>query len=300
MTPRHFGEHLEVLQQYAHPIKLQQLSQGLLYDDLPNQAVIVTFDDGYADNLYNARPLLERYEVPATVFLTTGYIGHEREFWWDELDQMLLQPGTLPKVLRLSINGNTYRWELGKAAYYGEKTAQRRRYWRAWKYSFSFRHRLYRSLYELLYPLAENERRRVLDELLAWADIEPAVRPTHRPLSFEEVVDLEGELVEIGAHTVTHPALSTLPAAWQQKEIRESKARLQGILGRRVDSFAYPHGDMSAEAEGIVREAGFACACSCISDVVGRSTNLFRLPRVEVQDWDGKKFARQLSRWFGG
>jgi peptidoglycan/xylan/chitin deacetylase (PgdA/CDA1 family) len=80
--------------------------------------VVITFDDGYADNLHNAKPLLERYDIPATVFVTTGHIGHEREFWGDELDRLLLQPSTLPELLGLSINGSPYQWELGEVAHY--------------------------------------------------------------------------------------------------------------------------------------------------------------------------------------
>src|SRR5829696_3251896 len=152
VTPRNFAEHLEVLQRYAQPISLERLYQGLLEGGLPERAVAVTFDDGYADNLHDAKPLLARYEVPATVFLATGYIGHEREFWWDELDRILLQPGTLPKALRLSVDGRTHRWELGKAARYGEETARQRR-WGAWGGAFGARRRLYLSLWELLRPL---------------------------------------------------------------------------------------------------------------------------------------------------
>ena len=301
VAPRHFAKHLEILREHAHPISLKQLSEGLLDGNLPDRAVVITFDDGYADNLYNAKPLLERYDVPATVFLTTGYIGHEREFWWDELDRLLLQPGTLPKVLSLSVNGSTYRWKLGKAAqYYSDDDATRRYRWRVWRYAFDSRYRLYRSLWELLHPLAEEEKQKVLDKLLVWADAKPAARPTHRPLSLEEVVALaQGDLVDVGAHTVTHPVLPTLPAASQWHEILKSKARLEEILSRPVSSFAYPYGSISAETVDIVREAGFACACSGLADVVGRSIDRFRLPRVEVAGWEGERFARQLFRWFG-
>src|SRR5215212_5224770 len=116
VTPEHFAEHLEVLRQYAHPIRLQHLPQALSDGNIPNRSVVVTFDDGYADNLHSAKPLLKRYDIPATFFLTTGYVGKEREFWWHELERLLLQPGTLPGRLRLKIDGNIYRWELGEAA----------------------------------------------------------------------------------------------------------------------------------------------------------------------------------------
>jgi peptidoglycan/xylan/chitin deacetylase (PgdA/CDA1 family) len=301
VTPRHFDEHLEVLREHARPIRLQRLSRGLLEGDLPDRSVVVTFDDGYADNLHNAKPLLERHETPATVFLTTGYIGQEREFWWDELDRLLLQPGTLPETLRLSVSGSIYRWELGKAAYYNSEDALRRlRYWRAWGV-FRSRYRLYRSLWKLLHPLTEDERRTVLDELLAWANSGPVGRPTHRPLSLKEAAELaQGKLVEIGAHTVTHPALPKLSVASQRDEIQQSKARLEEILGHPVTSFSYPHGYLSEETVAIVREAGFACACSSVADIIRPSTDRFRLPRVVVQDWNGEEFAKRLSRWLNG
>ena len=301
VEPRRFAEHLEVLRQHARPMRLRQLSRALLEGDLPDRSVIVTFDDGYVDNLHNAKPLLEHYDIPATVFLTTGYIGHEREFWWDELDRLLLRPGALPESLSLTVNGSTYQWELGEAAHYSEEASQRHRRWRAWEEAPSSRHSLYKSLWELLHSMTESARRGMLRELQGWAGTEPASRPGHRPLSLKETVALaQGRMVEVGAHTVTHPALSTLPAASQRDEILSSKARLEELLGRQVTSFAYPHGDLSVETAGIVREAGFARACSTRAGLVELSTDPFRLPRVQVQDWDGDEFARRLSRWFDG
>lgn len=110
----------------------------------------------------------------------------------------------------------------------------------------------------------------------------------------------QGGLVEVGAHTVTHPALSTLPVASQRGEILGSKAQLEELLGQQVTSFAYPYGDLSAETAGIVWEADFAHACSTRTGLVELSTDPFRLPRRHGQDWDGEKCARLLSRWLGG
>jgi peptidoglycan/xylan/chitin deacetylase (PgdA/CDA1 family) len=264
--------------------------------------VVVTFDDGYADNLHNAKPLLERYGIPATVFLTTGYVGSEREFWWDELERLLLKPGTLPKVLHLRVNGSTYQWKLSEAARYSEDTSRRHQRWRAWKDAPpSSRQRLYLSLWQLLGTLGEGERQRVLDELREWAAVQPVGRPIHRPLSLEEVLALkQGQLIEVGAHTVTHPTLSALPPDAQRDEIQGSKAELERVLGDPVTSFAYPHGgrsDYAAETVDIVREAGFACACSNSAGIVGQPSDRFRLPRIHVQDWDREEFARRLSRW---
>lgn len=301
VTPQHFAEHLEILKKHFRPIRLQQLTKALRKGKVPRRSVVVTFDDGYADNLHNARPLLECRKVPATVFLSTGYIGQGREFWWDELDRLLLQPGTLPETLHLCINGSAHQWSLGEAAHYDADACWRYSSWRALEEAPSHRHLIYRSLWQLLQPLPESERRKVLNELLVWASAEPEGRPAYRILTQHEVVALaRGGLVEVGAHTVTHPMISTLPTALQRDEIQQSKTSLEKILGRPVISFAYPYGNYSAETVPIVREAGFTCACSTLPGVVGRDNDRFQLPRVQIEDWDGEEFSRKLSLWFDG
>jgi peptidoglycan/xylan/chitin deacetylase (PgdA/CDA1 family) len=302
VKPRHFAEHLEVLKKHSYPVPLQQLVQAVQDRKSLNRSVAITFDDGYADNLYNAKPLLEQHNIPATVFVSTGYLEHERESWWDELERLLLQPGTLPKTLCLSINGNTYEWDLGEAAYYSEDAYQRHCTW-TWctpkEADPSPRQSLYRTLYQLLRPLVPNERQKLMDQIITWSGAESGSRSTHRFLSPEEVYALDqGSLIEVGAHTVSHPFLSTLSVAKQQYELQHSKTRLEEIIERPVNSFAYPHGDYTAETAALAREVGFVCACSTIPSKVRRNIDCFELPRLVVQDWDGEEFARQLSRWF--
>ena len=87
VSSKNFAAHLEVIRHYGFPISLSGLVTCLKDGRIPNRAVVITFDDGYTDNLYEAKPELERYESPATVFVTAGQIGSPLEFWWDELDR---------------------------------------------------------------------------------------------------------------------------------------------------------------------------------------------------------------------
>jgi peptidoglycan/xylan/chitin deacetylase (PgdA/CDA1 family) len=300
VTPKHFTEHLEILRQYGYPLHLQQLAKRLGERQYINRSIVVTFDDGYADNFYHAKPLLEKYDIPATVFVTTGGIDQKHEFWWDELDRLLLQPLTLPDLLQLNINGKTYQWELGEATHYSQADCQRDRHWRMDREPGedpTLRHTLYRSLYQLLQFLPTYERSQLLEELGIWANADPVGRSTHRSLSHEEMLALEsGGLIEIGAHTVTHPFLSKLPIALQRDEIQHSKNHLEKILGHPVTSFSYPNGSYITETTSIVQEAGFTCGCSSIVGRVQRHSNFLLLPRVVVEDWDGETFDLCLSR----
>jgi peptidoglycan/xylan/chitin deacetylase (PgdA/CDA1 family) len=92
--------------------------------------------------------------------------------------------------------------------------------------------------------------------------------------------------------------LAALPVALQRDEVRRSKVDLEGILGRPVSWFAYPFGSSGTyteESVGLVRQAGFAAACSALPGPVESRTDRFQLPRLQVSDWDGDELARRLS-----
>ena len=292
VSPRHFGEHLDVLRRRGVLASLGQIGRAVAEGRPLRGAVAVTFDDGYADNLLDARPLLDRHDAPATFFLTTGALGAPREFWWDALDRLLLAPGTLPETLHLDDEA----WPLGAAARYGADEAGRHRAWRAWEPPPTPRHAAYAALWHRLYPLPDAQKQAALATLRGGPA--PAPRPSRRPLTPDEAVALaRGGPVEVGAHTVTHPALAALPAPAQADEIRASKAHLEALLGRPVAAFAYPHGAHTDATVALTRAAGFRYACTTAPAVVHPRADPLALPRVGVADEDGEAFDRRLTAW---
>jgi len=302
VAPANFQQHLEVLARNYHPLSLTELATALRSGNLPNRSVCVTFDDGYADNLENAAPLLTRYGVPATVFVTSGVLGQQREFWWDELERIVLQPGCLPDPLELCISERSFRWELGAAARYTAEEAARGLDWHVEQPDDPGpRQRLYRTLYALLQPLDVAARDRVVCELRRVAGLSPEGRKTHLSLTEEELKRLgTEESIEIGAHTVTHPLLATLPIEEQRAEIARSKACLERILGRAVTTFAYPHGSFEADTMSLLRSSQFTCACTSDPRPVWPGDELLCLPRLVVRNWDGDLFARAIREWMRG
>src|SRR5438045_9462568 len=89
VSPARFAEQLAVLRECGTPLTLRSLVREHERGDVPSGGIVVTFDDGYADNLHAAKPLLERFDVPATVFVTSGQIAKDGEFWWDGLERPL-------------------------------------------------------------------------------------------------------------------------------------------------------------------------------------------------------------------
>jgi peptidoglycan/xylan/chitin deacetylase (PgdA/CDA1 family) len=295
VSPRHFASHLKILKKYTHPMGLPDLVAHLQDGKVPRRAVVITFDDGYADNLYEAKPLLERYDIPATVFLPTGFIGENEEFWWDKLDRLLLNSERLPKNPRLVVNGRSYVWELSESYDHQETSCPHGGHKSKANLQLCSRRSLYFSVYRLLLPLSEQDRQACLQEIQGWVSGEPKPSPAYGVLSPEEV-DMLGRdgLVEIGSHTITHPFLSAHPEAFQQREIEQGKIDLEAITGRPVNSFAYPHGDYDERSVALVRQAGFVCACSIEENSVWRHSDPFLLPRLKVNNYNGEGFIRRL------
>jgi peptidoglycan/xylan/chitin deacetylase (PgdA/CDA1 family) len=305
VAPEHFTEQLDVLRRHAHPLPLVELVDRAQHGRLPARAVAVTFDDGYSDNLVEASPLLEQAAVPATVFVTTGGIGRAQEFYWDDLDRILLQPGVLPANLALTIGPSSYAADLGGDARLGESAWEERRRWNLLQARApGARERIYAELCERLRPIDERARVEVLERVRAWSGCPAPPRATHRIMNAAEIARLAGGgLVEIGAHTVTHPVLATLSPTAQRVEIFDSRSTLEEIVGRRVTSFAYPFGNRAhyqPETAALVREAGFERACANGPALVDRWANPFEVPRGLVRDWNGDEFAHRLDEWFHG
>lgn len=280
VSPTHFAEQMDVLRRRRRPVSLARLEAGMREGALAADAAAITFDDGYADNLRCAKPVLDRWAVPATVFVVAGAIGQAREFWWDELERLLFTPDALPPRLELRVAGRDRAWSVRSTG--------------------NGRWVLLRSLWRLLRTLPAEERTRTLGRIGAWTGAPPAVRPDRRVLTVEELRRLAaGGLVEIGAHTETHPLLGALPVADQRAEVARGKACLETILGAPVARFAYPFGGRLDVAAGVaaVRDAGFTLACTTRPGVVRPDGDPFRVPRLVVGDWDGDAFARWLARW---
>jgi peptidoglycan/xylan/chitin deacetylase (PgdA/CDA1 family) len=296
VTPDHFDQHLQILRDQGVPLTLEDLVRGLEADRLPDRSVVITFDDGYVDTFRYARPILERSGLPATVFVTTGYIGGQREFWWDELYSLLAQPVRLPPVLELGLGERKAVVELGPAA----APPPSSRAVPIWQAPPGSRLAFCREIWALIQPLREADRRSALDQIRSWAGV-GAVRSAegHRPMTGDEVCQIgNGGLIEVGAHSVTHPLLPAMPPDIQRDEILDSKAALEDLLGRPVRSFSYPFGAWNPTTEELARGAGFRCAVAAHEEPVWSAEDRFRLPRYNVENWDGAEFAARLRQWW--
>jgi peptidoglycan/xylan/chitin deacetylase (PgdA/CDA1 family) len=291
VSPVHFDEHLEVIRRTAHPVSLATLVSDVRQRRIKDRCVVVTFDDGFADNLYSAKPLLERAGVPATVYVTTGPIGTPDEFWWDELDHLILLPARLPDELQLSVRGGVRQWTLGRASTGAWAPGARDDAQRA-------RAALHREIWELLLPLAHDEQQHVLDALRRWSQVRYQPRASHRVMRADEIAQLaSGGLVDVGAHTVTHPHLPSIPATNWRLEIEGSRRALEPILGHVPSSFSYPYGAVPASISALVRDIGFESAVATHEQNVWRGDDVCRLPRFGVRDWDGAEFERRFTTW---
>jgi peptidoglycan/xylan/chitin deacetylase (PgdA/CDA1 family) len=303
VSPARFGEQLEALQRAARVVPLRELQRRMVDGSAEPGSVAITFDDGYADNLLAGLPLLARHAAPATLFVATGYLGGEREFWWDELERLLIEPGDLPKTVTLELSDGPLRLDLGSTLYAGaERVARRIARRRSASAPPSARVAAFRAAWERLQRLPHAERWGALEALRVATRRAPGPRASRRQLTEDELLRLASDgLVEIGAHTVTHPALSLLSSAEQREEILGSVATLDQLLGTRVRGFSYPHGRSTEETECIARDAGLEYACAS-GPVAPRSTRRtparpdpFALPRVLVPDIDADALLQMLA-----
>jgi peptidoglycan/xylan/chitin deacetylase (PgdA/CDA1 family) len=282
VSPENFARQMESLRKYVHPISLSKLVQGLKEGFLPPKSVAVTFDDGYADNFYAAKPILEEYDIPATVFICTGYMG--REFWWDELERLVLSSRADPRALHLRVGRGQFQWEPSQVNSEMDNPEAHRQF--------------HRGLYHFLLSLDIEDQNHAIGLIRSWSGISSSGISTPRAMSEDELLRLaDGGLIEVGAHTSHHPILPQLSFERQKEEIQSSKRDLEALLSEKIAGFSYPNGRATVDAKTLVQEMGFSYACTSLHDVVRPGSDVYELTRFWQKDVDGDQFLQGLRLW---
>lgn len=298
VSPVHFEEHMRVLEKFGSPVKVSDLEVTFGRFPFMKKKIAVTFDDGYADNYHNAKPVLERYGIPATFFIMTGAIDSREEFWWDEIGRAVLAAEFVPAIFDFMIAGKRYHWEIKPRD--KSKTADPARALTKVPSNGTVlsRMQLYYVLWEIISHLSVMDKKIVIKEIVGWAGIPSGFRTDHLPMTSLELKSLaRSGTFEIGAHTVNHPHLSRFSPDTQEEEIGRSKHDLERLTGNEVTSFAYPHGDYTVDTVHILKRLKFQKACTVNEQPVMCGVDPLLLPRFMVRDWDGDQFERHLDKW---
>ena len=266
---RIFESQMSVLKSFFNVLPLRQALSRMRDGSLPPRSVVLTFDDGYADNLHVALPILQKHDFPATVFVATGYLNGGR-MWNDTIIEAFRQT----------------RMERAELDFLGIESMEL-------VSPEDRRAAIMRVIRKLKYR-GVAERLRLADDIAVALAAESL--PTNLMLNDAELHELCRAGIEIGGHTVTHPILSQLSAAEAAEEISAGRKVLQQQLDAPISSFAYPNGkpgaDYRPEDVTVVRDAGFDLAVSTAWGPVGDSDDPWQLPRVGFSEF------RKLSLGF--
>jgi peptidoglycan/xylan/chitin deacetylase (PgdA/CDA1 family) len=276
VSPEHFRAQLQFLRKQFPLVRFEED-----WSSSRKPAVAITFDDGYADNAVVALPILEELEIPATFFVSTGAIGTLQEFWSDELERIVMGEWVFPESFELHDGRLKAQWPTGTP---GERQV------------------CYREMLAAMKEVDAVTRDSWLRRLRQWARAGEEGRETSRAMTVEELRLLgKSAFATVGAHSVTHTPLSSLPIAEQRKEIQDSKKQLESWLGREVTLFSYPFGqrcDYTQESVALCREAGFIKAAANFPGQAHRWTDPYQIPRLVVRDWPLDMFMTHLRRFW--
>jgi peptidoglycan/xylan/chitin deacetylase (PgdA/CDA1 family) len=269
-----FRRQMQMLARAFNVLPLVEAVERMHSGTLPSRAVCITFDDGYADNADIAAPILASSGLPATFFIATGFLDGGR--MWND---------TLIETVRAARGRELDLTALGLGRLPLEGTGAR---------MAAVDELIGRCKY-----LEPAERSARVDAVAQAAGV---ALPRALMMRSDQVHSLHVAGMEIGAHTVSHPILSTVTPARAEEEIFASRDRLAAITGAAVRAFAYPNGkagvDYGSEHVEIVRRAGFAVAVNTVWGAAGAGHDRLQLPRVGFGETSRILFGLKLLRAF--
>jgi peptidoglycan/xylan/chitin deacetylase (PgdA/CDA1 family) len=267
-----FRERLGWIDAWFNVLPLDDAIAALDRGTLPERALAITFDDGYADNFDIALPILREYGMSATFFIATGFLDGGR-MWNDTVIEAVRR--TSQSALDLA--------RIGLGNHPLESMRARR-------------DAIHSLVGQLKYTRADvrEERARAI------ADIAGTVLPGNIMMTSAQVRALAAAGMTIGAHTSTHPILSCVDVTAARRDIVHGREMLEAIVGQPVRLFAYPNGkpttDYGLGHVALVRDLGFAAAMSTSVGAARTGDSLFQLPRFTPWEATPARWAYRLVR----
>ena len=255
------------------------------WNSLSVNAVAITFDDEYLDNLEYALPILEELEIPATIFISTGTMGQDKELWWDELERLILVGDNIPEYFQLVDKDFGCQWNTS-----------------TWEH----RRNCYRGIHYLMKNFVTPNIREIwLNQLWNWRGLVRTARKENLTLSKSDCKKLlHSNLISVGAHTVSHPSLANLNRKNQEKEIKMSIDSLSDILNKKITLFSYPFGvsgtDYNEDTIQICKNFGILKAASTDNALWDLTVNPYKIPRKVVRDWNLAEFTEKIGKYWRG
>lgn len=249
------------------------------WSNVKDKAVVITFDDGYLDNYLYAVPILKKYNIPATIFVSTDNIGTNNEFWWDELESIFLDNDRLPDSL------------IYEGREYSLKTVEEKK-------------SCCRSFRLSMMDMNADSRQKQIERLRKSISVSNKQRIEYRTMNEEELCEISNiGCITIGAHTKSHCRLSSLDELGMHDEIMGSKIRLENILGKKVTTFSYPFGNDKDYTDATIREVekcGFEKAAAVKGGLYLSGENRYEIPRNNIPGGTDLETLKKMLRkhWY--
>lgn len=267
-----FDEIVGWVSRWFQVLPLDQAMRLMGEGRLPARAAAITFDDGYADNLTEAVPVLRRHGVTGTFFIAASFLDGGR-MWNDTVAEALRRCRADHLDLRdLGLEDHAlHDWPARRLA-------------------------LARVLNHAKY-LPQPDRQRLVDEIAQRVG-EPL--PDNLMMSTAQLEALRDAGMQVGGHTLTHPILARIDDRQAREEIAGGKARLEEILGQPLELFAYPNGvpgrDYGRKHVDIIRQAGFRAAFTTAAGAARLGSDPFQMPRFTPWDRNRMRFGVRMVR----
>jgi len=278
-----FRLQIEYLKKYYNVISIDQLIERCVNNTtIPNNSVVITFDDGYKSNYTLAYPVLKKFNVPATISITTDFIEN-REFLWPDRTQYTINMTTV-KSFKLNIDNETLSFDL---------------------HNNNSKMECLRKIRPKLLSMPQESVRKIVEslehQLGKKLSIDKDIPEIFRPLNWNEILEMiKSGIISIGSHNCTHVVLTRCSPENVKKELLLSKQLIEEKTGSTCRLFCYPNGavgDFDHNTKKLLKEFGYSCALTTVEGTNDERSDIFELKRsaVVINKGDLIEFAMILS-----